>query len=90
MLTILLNYAVNFYKTYILHTLMYLIKSNFSQHYLWPNLRDNIRTRFKVCNSCQKNKKQNLKCGKLPAKEAEAIPWDRLFVDVIVPYKIRI
>ena len=30
-----------------------------------------------------------LKYGKLPAKEAEAIPWDRLSVDLIGPYKIR-
>ena len=26
--------------------------------------------------------------GKLPAKEAEAIPWDRLSVDLVGPYKI--
>ena len=38
----------------------------------------------------RKNKKQNLKYGKLPAKEAEAIPWERLLVDLIIPYKIRI
>ena len=37
----------------------------------------------------EKNK-QNLKYGKLPAKEAEAIPWDILLVDIIGPYKIRI
>ena len=35
-----------------------------------------------------KNKKQNLKYGKLTAKEAEAIPWDRLLVDLVGPYKI--
>ena len=28
--------------------------------------------------------------GKLPAKEAEYIPWDRLLVDLIGSYKIRI
>ena len=39
------------------------------------------------CNTCHKNKKQNLKYGNLPAKEAQAIPWDRLLVDLIIPYK---
>ena len=27
--------------------------------------------------------------GKLPAKEAEAIPWEILSIDLIGPYKIR-
>ena len=32
---------------------------------------------------------KNLKYGKLTAKEAGAIPWDILLVDIIGPYKIR-
>ena len=59
-----------------------------SQHYYWNKLRDDIRTHIKVCNTCHKNKKQNFKYEKLPAKEAEAIPWDRLSVDLIDPYTI--
>ena len=31
--------------------------------------------------------KTNLKYGKLPANEAEAIPWERLLVGIIGPYK---
>ena len=46
-------------------------------------------THIKFCRTCQKNKKQNLKYGKLPTKEAEAIPWDRLSIDLIGQYKIR-
>ena len=34
-------------------------------------------------------KKQDKKCGNLPAKEADAISWDRLLVYFIGPYKIR-
>ena len=37
-----------------------------------------------------KNKKQNLKYGILSSKEVEAIPCDRLLVDIIRPYKISI
>ena len=59
------------------------IEATIHQHYYWPNLRDNIRTHIKVCNNCQKNKKQNSKYGKLPGKEAESIPWDILSVGLI-------
>ena len=63
-------------------------KTIFSQNYLWPNLRDDICTQIKVCNTCHRNKKQNFRYGKLTSNKAEAIPWDRLLVDLIVPYKI--
>ena len=82
MLTILQKYVVNWYPG-TEHT-----EATISQHYYWPNLRDNKRTHIKVCNTYQKNRKQNLRHGKLPAKEAETIPWDRLSVDLIGPYKI--
>ena len=64
-------------------------EATISQHYYWPQFTDGIRTHIKVCNTSQKNKKQNFKYGELPAKEAEAIPWDILSVDLIGPYKIR-
>ena len=50
---------------------------------------DNIRNHIKVCNTCQKNKRQNLKYVKLTAKEAEVIIWDIILVDIIDPYNIR-
>ena len=55
-----------------------------------PDIRNDIRIQIKVFISCQRNKKEVLKYDHLPAKEAEAIPWDRLLVDLIGPYKIRI
>ena len=73
----------------ILHLGKQLTDTTISQHYYWPNLRDNMRTRITVYNIFHKNKKQNLKYGKLPAKEAEAIPWEKLLVDLIGPYIIR-
>jgi len=35
-----------------------------------------------------KNKKTSKKYGLLPEKVAEAIPWQKLCVDLIGPYKI--
>ena len=45
---------------------------------------------MKVFNTWKKNKKQNFKYDKLPAKEAYAIPWYRLLVDLIGPYRMII
>ena len=56
----------------------------------WTNLRNDIRTHIKVYDFFQKNKKQNLKCGILKIKEAEAIPWDIPSVHIIAPDIIRI
>ena len=48
-----------------------------------------MHTHIKVCKNFQKNKEKNFKYGKLSAKEAEDIPWDRSLEDIIIPYKIR-
>ena len=40
------------------------------------------------CPSCQRNKRRIAKYGLLPPKEAEAIPWDKLCIDLIGPYRI--
>ena len=59
------------------------------QNYVWPNLRDDIRTHIRFCKNYHKNKEKSLKYGNLPSKEAEAIPWDIFLVDLITPHKIR-
>ena len=83
------KYVVNWYHTCIFHPSEDCTDVTISQHYYWTNLKDYILTHIKVCKKFQKNKKYNLRHGKFPAKEAEAIPWDRLLVDFILPYKLR-
>ena len=48
-----------------------------------------VKATCKKCATCQKTKKSHTKYGKLPAKEAEAVPWQRLCVDLIGPYTIN-
>ena len=43
----------------------------------------------KNCRTCHLSKKKTIKYGKLPPKEAEAVPWDVLCVDLIGPYSIK-
>jgi hypothetical protein len=50
---------------------------------------DQIMNDISTCAICQTQKKQSKKYGLLPEKEAEAIPWDRLCVDLIGPYNIK-
>ena len=64
-------------------------KTTISQHYSWTNPRDDTRTHLKVCNTCNRNKKQNVKYIKLIANKGEAIQQDRLSVYLIGPHKVR-
>ena len=88
--TILQKYVVNWFHTYLLRPGTECTEATISQHCYWPNLRYNIRTHINFCNNFQKKEKQNFKYVKLPAKEAEAIPWYILLVDLIGLYKIII
>ena len=52
-------------------------------------MRHDIEDVCKRCDNCQRNKKSFTKYGKLPAKEAEANPWEKVAVDLIGPYIIK-
>jgi hypothetical protein len=53
-------------------------------------LREKVEQLCRTCHICQLTKKQKKKYGHLPPKEAEeAIPWKRVNVDVIGPYKAK-
>ena len=56
---------------------------------IWPSLRDMVRKFTKTCRSCQINKRQKLKYGKLPTKFVIGKPWQALCVDLIGPYTLK-
>ena len=57
----------------------------------FAGLREKVETYCKTCHVCQLSKKQRKKYGHLPPKEAEeAIPWKRVNVDVVGPYKVKV
>ncbi len=58
-------------------------------HVLWTNMRKTVRSHVKTCQSCQINKKQSTKYGKLPTKLVVTAPWEALCVDLIGPYIMR-
>ena len=72
---------------YLLHPRIDFTETTISQNYYWPILRDDIRSHIKVFRNFQK-KRKILKYRLSPTKEADAIPRDRLLVDIIIKYKI--
>ena len=47
-------------------------------------------TKFvQACPMCQKNKRKHKEYGHVPPKEAEALIWDRMCIDLIGSYIIR-
>src|SRR5687767_12483623 len=60
-----------------------------SQHLWWPTMREQITAYVQACPTCQINKRKQKKYGHLPPKEAEAVIWDKMCIDLIGPYKIR-
>ena len=52
-------------------------------------MRNTVRSYVKKCHSCQTNKWQKLKYGKLPTKIAVTTPWEALCVNLVGPYTLK-
>ena len=84
------KHVVDWYHNYLGHPGINRTEETIAQHLWWPNMRNHITTSVSTCLTCQKNKRRhNKKYGLLPPKVAEAVPWDKMCVDLIGPYKIR-
>ena len=53
----------------------------------WRGLLEKGEEHCRTCRICQMTKKQRKQYGLLPLKETETIPWKRVNVDVVGPYK---
>ena len=83
------RHIIEWYHTMLCHPGINRTEESISQHLWWPKMRNQITSYVQSCPTCQKNKRKQKKYGKLPPKEAEAKPWDKLCIDLIGPYKIR-
>ena len=83
------RHVIMWYHTTLCHPGINRTEETIGQHLWWNGMREQITRYVKTCPSCQRNKRKQKKYGLLPAKEAESIPWDKLCVDLIGPYKIR-
>ena len=58
------------------------------QHLYWPGIIAAVQKKVTRYDVYQRKKRSAKKYGKLPAKTVEEIPWNKLCVDLIGPYKI--
>ena len=81
--------TVKWYHDILCHPGRTRTEATIAQHFYWPNMRKDVEELCSKCKVCQLNKRNKKKYGHLPEKEAEAIPWDKLCVDLIGPYTIK-
>ena len=81
--------AVGWYHHYLQHPGHTRLEETIKAVMYWTGMRDTVRKHVKTCRSCQVNKKQNAKYGKLPTKLVVLKPWETLCVDLIGPYTLR-
>ncbi|MFM7543288.1 MAG: RNase H-like domain-containing protein [Ignavibacteria bacterium] len=79
---------VEWYHNLLCHPGETRMENTVSQHLTWKGLRKTVHEVCTKCDVCQRTKRTKKKYGHLPAKEAEAMPWDKLCVDLIGPYTI--
>jgi len=77
------------YHVYLAHPGETRTEQTIRQHLYWPKLRETVHKVCRTCTVCQKEKKTHKKYGHLPEKEAEAVPWEKLCVDLIGPYSMK-
>lgn len=82
--------VVDWYHTTLCHPGMTRTEETIRQHFWWSTLRHDVHSLCSKCDTCQRTKKTSSKYGHLPAKQAEAEPWDVLCVDMIGPYTIKV
>ena len=68
------------------------MKATIKKHFYWPGMDAEIVTLVKECDTCQRFKKTAVRpVGHLPLRDLRsAVPWERVRVDCIGPWKIPI
>ena len=86
---LLQKHVIDWYHTVLCHLGINWTEHSIFQLLWWPKMREQIKKYVRACPTCQLNKCKQTKHGHLPPKEAEAVIWDRMCIDLIGPYKIH-
>ena len=84
------KYVVKWYHTYLLHTGLDLTEVIIRQHLYWPGIIEAVHKEVTGYDTCQHIKWSINKYGKSPANLADKTPWNKLSIDLLGPYIIRI
>ena len=80
---------VEWYHVHLCHPGETRTEGTIRQHFTWKGLRTCVHDVCTKCKTCQTTKKGTAQYGLLPEKQAEAIPWQRLNVDLVGPYRMH-
>jgi len=80
---------IEWYHTNLCHPGTDRTEQTIRRSFTWKNVRRDVRRHTKHCEECQRLKTKTAKYGHLPAKKAEYVPWRKLCVDLIGPYKVQ-
>ena len=81
--------AVAWFHHYLQHPGTKRLEETLHLSMYWKGLQTTVQSHVKKCHSCQVNKRNQLKYGKLPTKLAITNPWEALCVDLIGPYTLK-
>ena len=87
--TTLRERMLKWYHETLMHPGINRTEQTIRQHFTWPKLHEDVERVCKRCRTCQLTKKTKIKYGQLPPKQAEAMPWDTLCIDLIGPYTVK-
>ena len=59
------------------------------QNIYWPGITDAVQKEVTNCDTCQHTKLSNITYGKLPVKETDKIPLNKVFVHLIRSYLVQ-
>ena len=79
---------IDWYHTVLCHPGINQTEETIIQHLWWPKMREQIHKYVRACPTCQLNKHKKTKYRYLPPKEAEAVIWAKMYIDLIGPFKI--
>ena len=80
---------MKWYHTYLLHPGLDITEAIIRQYFYLPGIREAVHKEVTKCDTCQCTKR-SAKNGKLPTKLAEETLRNKLCVDIMGPYTIRI
>jgi len=81
---------IAWYHEYLAHPRIIRMEQTIKQVFNWDGMRAQREAYCKTFNKCQTHKKSTKSYGKQPPKEnMDVIPWQRVNVDLIGPYKVK-
>ena len=80
--------ATEWHHSHLLHPGETRMELTLGQHFTWSGIRNTTRRVCKACRVCKETKHGPKRCGIMPPKDPEVIPWHALCVDLIGLCKI--